>query len=165
MCRVRGHARACARTAFACVKYGCVLHCVTQYLVDVVVCTGPSMEPTILSHDVILTDRWTPVRGRLHVGDIVVARSPSEPRQNVCKRVTGLAGDLAVSGTGITCRVPRGHVWLEGDNRANSNDSRCYGAVPAALVLGRVVCKLWPPLQGGWLSGDRQVAAGAPDEN
>mmetsp|Transcript_43734 Transcript_43734/g.85819 ORF Transcript_43734/g.85819 Transcript_43734/m.85819 type:complete len:169 (-) Transcript_43734:119-625(-) len=42
-------------------------------------------------------------------------------------------------------RVPSGHLWLEGDNPDNSTDSRTYGPVPAALVRGTVVAKLWPP--------------------
>ena len=40
--------------------------------------------------------------------------------------------------------VPAGHVFLQGDNVANSSDSRHYGPVPTALVLGRVVAKVWP---------------------
>lgn len=40
--------------------------------------------------------------------------------------------------------VPRGHVWLEGDNFQNSSDSRIYGPVPLGLVKSRVICRLWP---------------------
>lgn len=36
-----------------------------------------------------------------------------------------------------TITVPKGHVWVEGDNPTLSVDSRQIGAVPAALVLGR----------------------------
>lgn len=35
--------------------------------------------------------------------------------------------------------VPKGHVWVEGDNPTCSVDSRHFGAVPLALVLGRPV--------------------------
>jgi signal peptidase I len=48
-------------------------------------------------------------------------------------------------------RVPRGHVWLEGDNARNSTDSRAYGPVPAALLRGRVVARVWPPWEARWL--------------
>ncbi len=34
--------------------------------------------------------------------------------------------------------VPKGHVWVEGDNATMSVDSRHIGAVPAALISGRV---------------------------
>ena len=35
-------------------------------------------------------------------------------------------------------QVPKGHVWLSGDNVDNSVDSRTYGPVPYGLILGRV---------------------------
>lgn len=41
-------------------------------------------------------------------------------------------------------RVPKGHLWLQGDNPANSTDSRHYGPIPMALVRGRVAFKMWP---------------------
>jgi inner membrane protease subunit 1 len=36
-------------------------------------------------------------------------------------------------------RVPKGHVWLAGDNMSNSTDSRMYGPVPLALIKGKVI--------------------------
>ena len=41
-------------------------------------------------------------------------------------------------------QVPDGHIWVEGDNPWNSSDSRNYGAVPASLIMGRVLLRLWP---------------------
>lgn len=40
--------------------------------------------------------------------------------------------------------VPRGHVWIEGDNAANSMDSRQYGPIPLGLIRSRAVIRLWP---------------------
>lgn len=40
--------------------------------------------------------------------------------------------------------VPKGHVWLEGDNSENSLDSRNYGPVPAGLIVSRAIVRLWP---------------------
>lgn len=40
--------------------------------------------------------------------------------------------------------VPRGHVWLEGDNFENSSDSRVYGPVPMGLIQSRILMRLWP---------------------
>lgn len=40
--------------------------------------------------------------------------------------------------------VPKGHVWLEGDNFENSSDSRTYGPVPIGMIQSRIFCRLWP---------------------
>ena len=40
--------------------------------------------------------------------------------------------------------MPDGHIWVEGDNSTNSSDSRHYGPVPASLVLGKVLLRIWP---------------------
>uniref|UniRef100_A0A0G4GRW4 Peptidase S26 domain-containing protein n=1 Tax=Chromera velia CCMP2878 TaxID=1169474 RepID=A0A0G4GRW4_9ALVE len=42
-------------------------------------------------------------------------------------------------------RVPPHHLWLQGDNMGASHDSRHYGPVPEALVLGKVRYRVWPP--------------------
>ncbi len=41
-------------------------------------------------------------------------------------------------------KVPDGHIWVEGDNPWNSSDSRNYGVIPASLIMGRVLLRLWP---------------------
>ncbi len=38
--------------------------------------------------------------------------------------------------------IPKGQVWLAGDNEANSRDSRVYGPVPLGLLQGRAWIKL-----------------------
>lgn len=40
--------------------------------------------------------------------------------------------------------VPKGHLWLEGDNSENSIDSRTYGPVPMGLVQSRAAARLYP---------------------
>jgi inner membrane protease subunit 1 len=95
------------------------------------------MSPTMDGHSVVLIDRlgwrW---RG-LKRGDIVVAVQPTDNTVSICKRVTGLAGDMKYG-----MRVPEGCVWLEGDNRGNSFDSRHHGPVPEWMVRGRVLAVL-----------------------
>ncbi|XP_015599355.1 mitochondrial inner membrane protease subunit 1 [Cephus cinctus] len=124
-------------------QYGCVTHCALEYIGDFVVCTGPSMEPTIYSNDVLFTEHISPRLQRMSKGDIIIAKCPSNPQQHICKRITGLPGDKVRHGY-TTYTVPIGHIWLEGDNNSNSADSRIYGPVPQGLVRGRAVCKVWP---------------------
>ncbi|UYV76416.1 IMMP1L [Cordylochernes scorpioides] len=80
-------------------QYGCMAYCALEFVGDFVICIGPSMEPTIFSNDVILTEHISVMRRKLNRGDIVVARSPTNPAQFICKRVVALPGD----------KIKRGH--------------------------------------------------------
>lgn len=62
------------------------------------------------------------------------------------KRVVALEGDM-VETRGYKERlvlVPRGHVWIEGDNHAQSRDSNFYGSVPLGLLTGKLAYIIWP---------------------
>ncbi|NP_001373320.1 mitochondrial inner membrane protease subunit 1 isoform 2 [Danio rerio] len=120
------------------VQYGCIAHCAFEYVGEFVSCSGPSMEPTITNHDVVFSERISRHLYRI-------------------QKVIGLEGDkVCTSGPSDIFKthtyVPRGHVWLEGDNLRNSTDSRSYGPIPYALIRGRVCLKLWPPQSFGVLA-------------
>jgi len=95
-------------------------------------------------------DCWRHFQSPIAIGDVVVSKHPSRPG-TVCKRVTGLPGDQILKPNGGMLTVPDGHVWLEGDNPNNSSDSRSYGALPVALLQGRVVARIWPLRGGAWM--------------
>ncbi|MCL4145318.1 UNVERIFIED_CONTAM: hypothetical protein GTU68_040261 [Idotea baltica] len=114
------------------------------------------MEPTIFSHDVIITEHIGPRLNSVNRGDIIIARSPSNPQQFICKRVVALSGDRIKRGIWTetvtsSAQVPTGHVWLEGDNEHNSTDSRKFGAIPSGLIRGRAIYRVWPLADAGSL--------------
>ena len=89
----------------------------------------------------------------LKVNDIVIVTSPEDPNKFICKRIKALGGeevnysdDSFLSQFGISSFVrdfvPKGHVWLEGDNSNHSLDSRNFGPIPIGLVSSVVKMKI-----------------------
>ena len=122
----------------------CGIHLVKSDLIDVRPTEGASMYPTLsTSGDIVLSiQRYDKLN--LERGEIVTALSPHNPSYSVCKRVIGLEGDSIYVPSSVTTKaeyvvVPRGHVWLAGDNTSNSTDSREYGPVPIAMLRGKVI--------------------------
>ena len=82
----------------------------------------------------------------LQRGDLVTFTSPLDPTRLVCKRLIGLPGDIVcVDPTGRYAPstehvvVPKGHIWVSGDNMLLSRDSREHGPVPAGLIRGKFI--------------------------
>lgn len=42
------------------------------------------------------------------------------------------------------CKIPPGQIWVMGDNRVNSEDSRYFGPIPESSVVGRAFFRIWP---------------------
>ncbi|CAN1335530.1 Mitochondrial inner membrane protease subunit 1 [Linum perenne] len=110
------------------------------------------MLPTLnYSGDVLLIEHLSHRLGKLEPGDIVLVRSPVEPRKIVAKRIVGMEGDRVtfladpshIAALKFECgQVPKGHVWIQGDNVYASADSRYFGPVPYGLIQGRAFLRV-----------------------
>lgn len=132
--------------------------------IQVVRVTSASMAPAIGDGDLVLVEH---APGPIARRDVVAAVHPDTGEQLI-KRVVGLGGDrvtiqdgvLVVNGTPAcepsidpegmdgawtgTYSVPSGHVFLMGDERDFSIDSRDFGPVAVADVVGLVRARVWP---------------------
>jgi signal peptidase I len=90
------------------------------------------MLPSLVPGDRVVAFRWPVIRR----GDMVVIDDPELPGRTLVKRVSRL-----------------GVGWLEvsGENETESRDSRSFGALPRASVLGKVVYRYHPPERSGRL--------------
>lgn len=116
------------------------------------------------------------VIAKIREGLITVGILPNPAKQHLVKRVIGVAGDHVVccnnqkrvtvngivtkepyiykgddpSDVSFDVRVPKGKIWVVGDHRSASADSRYHmddinkGMVPTDKVVGRVIAVIWP---------------------
>ncbi|GMT18527.1 hypothetical protein PFISCL1PPCAC_9824, partial [Pristionchus fissidentatus] len=131
----------------------CVGNTIGSHLGELVICSGPSMHPTIQDGDLVIAERLSIRNGSVRVGDIVGCLNPHDHNQLLCKRLTAMERDRISPTTEHPLnRVPLGHIYLRGDNAAVSTDSRHFGPVPRGLLQIRLVLRVWPPSRAGWLS-------------
>jgi len=127
---------------------------------------GFSMRPTLEDGEFLLVDKVSYFLGEVKRGDIIVFHFPLNPDEELIKRVIGLPGDqivvqdsqVFVNGQMLNepyiaqpplyngdWMVADGHLFVLGDNRNNSNDSKDWGMLPAENVVGKAVLIYWPP--------------------
>lgn len=127
---------------------------------------GSSMEPTMGDGEIVLMNRFAAMQGHYKKGDIVMFHYyDAEGDKTVVKRIIATEGDeirileegVEVNGEileeayveGVTnglvdMTVPEDTVFVMGDNRETSFDSRNMGAIPCKDLKGKVFFRVYP---------------------
>jgi len=129
---------------------------------------SPSMEPTLIQGDRVLVNKIPFYFHDPRRGDIIVFNPPTTSDKPYIKRVLATAGDHVAIHDGsvwingkelaepyikkgiTTCQsvctwdVPDGDIFVLGDNRTNSSDSRVFGVVKVSSVIGKAWLTYWP---------------------
>jgi signal peptidase I len=144
-----------------------ILLLMRSFVVEPARVRSDSMTPTLPPGAVLLIDKISYRVGEPHRGDIVIAEDPRNGR-SIVKRVVAVGGDsvgiedglLVLNGAIIAedyidndnmdgfyfgpDLVPPDHVFLLGDNRDTSEDSRAFGPVDVDDIDGKILLKIWP---------------------
>jgi signal peptidase I len=125
-----------------------------------------SMEPTLYDGDQVIVNKLTYKFSEMERGDIIVFSYPLNTDEDYIKRVIGLPGDTVsiqehqvyvngqllyepyisdppIGGVEETF-VEEGTIFVMGDNRNNSSDSRDWGLLSMEYILGKAVFVYWP---------------------
>ncbi len=129
---------------------------------------GPSMVPTLQNQQYILVNRAAYLFHPPERGDIIVFAYPLDPSQDYIKRIVGIPGDHVqinqagvVTINGVKLHEPYvndttnpyqptnitlgpNQYFVLGDNRGDSSDSRAWGTVPRANIIGQAWFVYWP---------------------
>lgn len=132
-----------------------------------------SMEPSFYEGQFVLVNKVAYWFGEPDRGDVVVFHNPRNTAEDYIKRVIGLPGDTVevrdqavwINGVrldetflhhaivpgelGGPFRVEDGQLFVMGDNRPNSSDSRVFGPIERDLVVGQAWLRIWPLPQFG----------------
>ncbi|MDP8992455.1 MAG: signal peptidase I [Actinomycetota bacterium] len=144
---------------------------IKQFLIQAFYIPSASMEHTLEISDRVLVNKLSYRLHDVNRGDVVVFERPADPAEggtkDLIKRVIGLPGETVeghdggvyvdgrrldepylangmASGDFHPQRVPPGQVWVMGDNRPNSRDSRTFGTIAESEIVGRAFIRVWP---------------------
>lgn len=130
------------------VKCLALLHIIHTRFYEFTETRGESMIPTLSpTRDYVHVSKQYKYGKGVKMGDCIVLRKPHESNRRVCKRITGMPGDIILVDPTSNdhgaftsfIKIPKGHVWVTGDNLAYSLDSRSYNVVPMGLIVGKII--------------------------
>jgi signal peptidase I len=157
------------------VSFALVFGFVRPFVMEAFWIPSGSMIPTLEIGDRVLVNKFIYRFTDPRRGDIIVFESVDNSNEDLIKRVVGLPGDkIAVRGGKLFVNgepqkepytnkklpdrsfyaqttVPKNHVFVMGDNRGNSADSRVFGPLPEKNIEGEAFLRFWPPDRIGWL--------------
>ena len=157
------------------VSFALVFGFVRPFVMEAFWIPSGSMIPTLEIGDRVLVNKFIYRFTEPKRGDIVVFTSVDNPKEDLIKRVVGVPGDkVAVRGGKLFLNgepqkepytnkklpdrsffarttVPKDHVFVMGDNRGNSADSRVFGPLPKKNIEGEAFLRFWPPDRIGLL--------------
>lgn len=132
---------------------------------------GASMEPNFHDGEYLIVNKLAYRLGEYERGDVIVFKYPNDPSKDYIKRVIGLPGDtveirsgqLFVNSVQIEepyehmpnardespVVVEPGHLYVMGDNRPASSDTRSWGQLGQEFVIGQAWLAIWPFEQAG----------------
>lgn len=132
-----------------------------------------SMQPNFYEGQFILVNKLAYKLGQPERGEVVVFHNPNNTNEDYIKRVIGLPGDtIEIRDDKVFINnqllpepfakepyrpnsafgplvVPADHIFVMGDNRGNSQDSRVIGPIDEKLIVGKAWLRLWPLPQMG----------------
>lgn len=166
--RNRKARRACLVNVLLVVVIGVFTFLVVPVVAQVIRVQGDSMAPALLGGQLLFVNRLAYRVEPLRYGDIIVFRSPKDSETILIKRVIALPGDQVSIERGVVsvndhyleesyvvergtatfgpAAIEIGTVFVLGDHRVVSNDSRVWGSLPVDNVIGRAEFSVWPPV-------------------
>ncbi len=119
------------------IVWGGVLDYSTENYIQAYKIPTSSMEPGVRQGDFVLADKTVYNRMAPRKGDVVIFANPDDRSKKFIKRIEALPGETVAMPDGTTQKVPHGYVYVLGDNREKSDDSRKFGFVPLRDIVGK----------------------------